>query len=646
MVTDPGTPTFLARTARVAARLAAALDDSELCLLLPTPGRRRWVAQAATAKLASTPLARALELAEHPMLERAVETRAPVVGGPEVDEGGAGVGLPSWLTVPLLGDGQVAGLAVVGREGPRWRLDGLAVANELIREAAELSAGALGEGPAHDRAAADGSRDALTGRVEALEQLRLPGIVAELDDALRILDVRGASHGPAGPEPLALSVVELFIHSERGPDLLAAAERLLADPSSRFEAVVEGRRRVWQVELRPRAGSDAGVALELEAVAASRTLALARSSAHFRRAEIQGRFAARVAREVSEMMQGLADRFDRIDEVAGDRAEVQDELIDGRALVFRGMDLTRQLTAYGRDAPPRLEPLDLASRLARWWPLLQGTLGRDRPLELALRPPASVRGDERQLELALVNLCLNARDATAPGDVVRLAVGPGESEGEVTVELHDSGEGMPAEVLARADEVFFTTKRNAAGLGLAAARAIVEAHGGRLELASAPGEGTRVRVHLPEGGALVDPRELPNAAAGEPIAALIVDDERLIARWMRRSLLHKGCEVQLAATLAAAGKALAEGEDERRPQLVIVAADLPDGDGEGFAQELAVSRPELAVIVAAGFSGRPAAASTIPLPRLHKPFSTRQFDVVVGTQLARLRGDRHGAAGP
>jgi signal transduction histidine kinase len=109
--------------------------------------------------------------------------------------------------------------------------------------------------------------------------------------------------------------------------------------------------------------------------------------------------------------------------------------------------------------------------------------------------PAAVEADGFQLKHALLNLVLNAVQATADGGTIEIATGGGDEELQITVS--DSGEGMPAEVLPRVFEAFFTTREGGTGLGLPIARRIVEAHGGRLEIESRQGGGTRARICLP-----------------------------------------------------------------------------------------------------------------------------------------------------
>jgi signal transduction histidine kinase len=110
-----------------------------------------------------------------------------------------------------------------------------------------------------------------------------------------------------------------------------------------------------------------------------------------------------------------------------------------------------------------------------------------------------IRVDSRELRKAFLNLFLNGLEALAPGGrlTVRTTYAPGS--GTVTVVVEDTGTGMSEETLARAFDLFFTTKPEGTGLGMAITRSVIDLHDGTLDIESAPGQGTRVRVRLPVG---------------------------------------------------------------------------------------------------------------------------------------------------
>lgn len=347
-----------------------------------------------------------------------------------------------------------------------------------------------------------------------------------------------------------------------------------------------------------------------------------------------GRLATRVGSEFEFLIARLGKHVERLDEVAGDRAEVQDELDDARELLARGSQLVRQLGAFGRsEAGPEAEQ-DLRGLLGAWWPRLQRTLGPDHPLELHLRGKALARIDEDAFELALENLCANARDASPKGATIELHM-RASANAPIAIEVIDHGHGMTPEQLERAGEPFFTTKPRRPGLGLAAAQAIVDAHAGQLTITSTPGVGTAVHIRLPHA----EPATHPEPGARR-VRVLVVGAERLILRWLQRSLTSKGCEVRVARDVLEVREQL---HDRRSwPELILIDRNLPDGDGRNLAIELATAQPGRPLLFASSRAQlrRDRDRCLAPLPEwitiVDKPFSTRRFDEVARRVLGEI----------
>lgn len=208
-----------------------------------------------------------------------------------------------------------------------------------------------------------------------------------------------------------------------------------------------------------------------------------------------GEMAAVVAHEVKNPIAGIRGALQvilsRMPPEQRDRAIVVDiiDRLDGLS------NIVRDLLLYARPAPPRHEPLDLKTMLESTTTLLK----RDPALtgvtlDITGAPPP-VYGDGEQLRVVFQNLIINAAQAMGGRGAIGVAIA---SDGAMCrVAIHDHGPGMPAEVLAKAFDAFFTTKHRGTGLGLAIARHIVEAHRGRIEIASEPGKGTTVAVVLP-----------------------------------------------------------------------------------------------------------------------------------------------------
>ena len=198
----------------------------------------------------------------------------------------------------------------------------------------------------------------------------------------------------------------------------------------------------------------------------------------------------------------------------------------------RGADLTRRLLGIAREAPGETAPVDIAAVLADCTRLARETFDRRVEIVLDAAPGLPrVMGRASDLHQAVLNLCINARDAMPGGGVLRLsaredAAGPARpQEGEpppswVLVEVADGGEGMEPEVLSRIFEPFFTTKERGKGTGLGLFMVFqgIQAHGGVVEVESNPGRGTVFRIFLPAARGAHEARPPPAGAGAAPRA--------------------------------------------------------------------------------------------------------------------------------
>jgi signal transduction histidine kinase len=212
--------------------------------------------------------------------------------------------------------------------------------------------------------------------------------------------------------------------------------------------------------------------------------------------------AAGIAHEVRNPLNALQINLGILEqelaELLPDRRHHAFEVIGKIAGELRSLDdFVTEFLRFAR--PPRLnrEPLAVRTLLADLVNLLAPEAARrDVTLSLAAEDgPERVLGDGFQLKHALLNLVLNALQATAPGGAVALEAGG--AAGHLEIRVRDSGEGMDPQTLARATDAFFTTREGGTGLGLAITRRIVEAHDGELALESAKGVGTVARLRLP-----------------------------------------------------------------------------------------------------------------------------------------------------
>ena len=290
----------------------------------------------------------------------------------------------------------------------------------------------------------------------------------------------------------------------------------------------------------------------------------------------------------------------------------------------RGAAVTRRLLAFSRRSDLRAEAVDAISLLDGMQEILSHTLGtgvsvqanteRDLPLLLV---------DKGQLETVLVNLATNARDAMkgmgtlilgAAVDVVReddspSAIRPAtlKAGAYVCLSATDTGPGMPPDVLARAQEPFFTTKPpgTGTGLGLAMARGFVEQSGGAMLIESAPGRGTVVKLWLPvaEGPSLGQAASEDRSAVAAPCKTrarlLLVDDDEIVRETLGEMLDAEGYAVLPAASGPEALALLDAGE---RIAVVISDLSMPNMDGVSVIREVQKRRPHLPAILLTGFA--------------------------------------------
>jgi len=293
----------------------------------------------------------------------------------------------------------------------------------------------------------------------------------------------------------------------------------------------------------------------------------------------------------------------------------------------RGRDLVQALTAYARKGLQEPSPVDLNGLLEREVELLRHTTLQRIKVVMDLEPALPwIMGNDSALSSAVMNLAVNAVDAMPKGGTLGFRtrlLGNGIAELEVT----DTGLGMPPEVLAKATEPYFTTKPIGKGTGLGLARVFgtVAAHGGSLEIRSAPDHGTAVVLRLPTlPPASRRPEPPARALPGQPqrrIEILLVDDDPSILETVPPLLSFLGHQVRTAAT---GEEALALLESGQEPGLVILDHHMPGLTGLETLVRLRKGHPRLPVIMTTGLL-EPATAellADIPWVRiLMKPYS-------------------------
>lgn len=344
--------------------------------------------------------------------------------------------------------------------------------------------------------------------------------------------------------------------------------------------------------------------------------------------EALGRVASVIGHELTNVLQVLSNSIDRLADPAASGSAI---VRMARSSLERGVRLARQLQAFARVSPPRVQRLDTHQALAMWLPLFEDALGPERTLELRLRVGGAILVDPGQLQSAIAHLLTNARDATPPGSIVVAELSRVEraSGPACRIAVTDRGEGMTPDVARQAVEPFFTTRApgHGLGLGLTIARMVAESHGGYLEVDSRVGTGTTVSISLPiaDGealsvrGAAKTPRQTPPATrtpaastpAPEPAATpapapkpaariLVVDDEEAIAEYFRIILSAEQYDVTVVASLQRAVETFTR--DHLRFDTVLLDMMLGDGTGLELYRRVREMRPDLPVVVCTGFA--------------------------------------------
>jgi len=306
----------------------------------------------------------------------------------------------------------------------------------------------------------------------------------------------------------------------------------------------------------------------------------------------------------------------------------------------RAEKLTRQLLSFSRQDAINPAVVDLGDSLRRMNDLLERSIRADIALDWDVAPaPLPIAVDTVQLELATLNLVLNARDAMPGGGRIRLSVQPSPIAGHARLEVADTGTGMAPEVQARAFDPFFTTKGvgKGTGLGLSMVYGFARQAGGNATIESRPGEGTRVRIDLPlSSEAPAPPPAAPSeapAAAPKPLRVLVVEDNALVLMATVEGLTQEGFTVETADHGVAALEIL---ETDQAFDIVVSDVVMPHGvSGIDLARRIKERWPHLRVLLASGYSPESLAtmgADTAAV--LAKPFRPDQLAARIRAILA------------
>ncbi|HVK81618.1 MAG TPA: ATP-binding protein [Verrucomicrobiae bacterium] len=311
-----------------------------------------------------------------------------------------------------------------------------------------------------------------------------------------------------------------------------------------------------------------------------------------------------------------------------------------RQAAERGAGLTRQLLAFARKQSLKPEVIDVGARMSAMRPLLERSLRADIVVDIRVAPGTwRVRSDPTQLELAIINLAVNARDAMPKGGVLTITVENLLREtGEcVAIIVRDTGIGMPDAVRRRVFEPYFTTKPagQGTGLGLAQVYGIVTQSGGAVRVESVVNEGTWFTLFLPRTHDALVVAASPKSITGKSLlvgkSILIVEDDDGVAGVVEQLTRELGFKPTRAANAASALTLLNQG---KRFDLVFSDILMPgDMDGLELAQEIEILFPNMPIILTTGYSGSAEVGDRFPL--LRKPYPPEEFERLVTTIMSR-----------
>ncbi len=338
--------------------------------------------------------------------------------------------------------------------------------------------------------------------------------------------------------------------------------------------------------------------------------------------EAVGQLTGGLAHDFNNLLAGVSGAIDlaRRRLAQGRVSEVGRYLDLGAASVDRAAALTHRLLAFSRRQPLDPRPTAVDALVAGMADLVRRTAGPAVTVRVVGSPdPCDALVDPNQLENALLNLCINARDAMPDGGGLTIATGEltvapdGALTGDLapgryaTLTVTDTGKGMEPDVLSRAFDPFFTTKPSGqgTGLGLSMIYGFARQSGGHVAIASTLGQGTTVTLMLPrhEGGSVERPQPhgaLAPARARAGEAVLLVDDDATVRLLAAEALSDLGYEVAQAADGASALGVL---RSEARVDLLVTDVGLPGGmDGRRLADAAREARPGLKVLFVTGYA--------------------------------------------
>ena len=486
------------------------------------------------------------------------------------------------------------------------------------------------------------------------------GVAIIADEAVQNADLRSLADLLSVQPPWSDFPIVLLTQRGGGPEKNPLAARLAAalgnvtflerpfHPTTLTSVVrtaIRGRRRQYEARTHLEELSELAATLEQrvnDSTAELMTEVAARERAQERLVQSQkmetiGQLTGGVAHDFNNLLMAVMGNLDLLRRRLPDDARAQRLIAGALQGAQRGAALTQRMLAFARQQELKTSSVDLGELLYGMRDLLNRSLGPQ--IELTLDtpwglPPAQV--DANQIELAVLNLAINARDAMPSGGHIRIALRHDDTAGApgwLLLSVNDNGTGMDEETLTKAIEPFFSTKPvgKGTGLGLSMVHGLAVQLGGRLNLVSEFGNGTTATLRLPVAAQAAAGAPVPEKAADLPAreaTILVVDDDPLIASSTTNMLEDLGHTVIEANSARRALEILDGGQTV---DLLITDHAMPEMTGIELAEVAQARWPNLPILLATGFADLPAGQS-LRIPRLSKPYLQSQLQ----TQIDRL----------
>jgi PAS domain S-box-containing protein len=473
-------------------------------------------------------------------------------------------------------------------------------------------------------------------RIEHFETVRRRKDGRDIDVSLTISPVFDAAGRIIGASKIARDITERKRADAALRELNETLEQRVAERGRQLAAALERERA--EIAERARAEAELHQAQKMEAV---------------------GQLASGIAHDFNNLLSSILGNLELLDMRLGDERLRKLAQAAARS-AQRGAKLNDQLLAFSRKQHLAPKPVDLGALIGGVEDMLRRTLGGTVEVRTALAPdlwPALV--DPHQLELVILNLAINARDAMPSGGGVAIAtrnvaaseidnslgVAPGDY---VRLSVADTGVGMTPEVLARACDPFFTTKEvgKGSGLGLAQVYGVARQSGGALRIESAVGQGTVVEVYLPRSfgrpaAAAEPPARQPAGVVAGGATVLVVDDHEDVREVATAQLEELGYQVVQAASGKVALDLLGSGNGI---DLLMVDYAMPEMSGIDLARAVQRKCPDMPVLIVTGYADTALVHGQIPLARImKKPYRMTELAEAIENLLRRHDTGRLGA---